>query len=173
MRKKDKKIGVFIGKFFPLHFGHVMQIAEIAKSCDLLFVVLADSEERSKKLCNESGLLYISPQVRFLWIKKYFANIKNIKVKFINQGMLEAYPNSLKNWKTKLLSATKHKYFTWFVDSKYLEISKKTFPEFSFEGFNRNNINLTAKQIRLSPSKSQKLMPKYIYNKFKFYIKNV
>lgn len=166
MRQKNKKYGMFIGKFLPPHIGHVDKILECAKLCDYLFVVVADSVTRSKKLCTESQIPFIHPKTRLKWLKEIFKDNKKIKVKFLNQGMLEAYPENIVNWKKKLLKAVNFKNCTWFVDEKFLEISKKTFPEISFVGFDRTKIDISSSQIRKNP----KLYKKYLINSAKQFI---
>lgn len=148
MRKKNKKIAMFIGKFLPPHMGHINQILKCEGECDKLYVIVADSVERSKKLCSEASFGTIYPKTRYEWIKKYFKSNKKIKVKLINQGMLEAFPDNLESWKKKVFRATKHTAIIWYVDKNYLDISHKVFPEFEFIGFDRTAINISATNIR-------------------------
>lgn len=146
--QKKYKIGVFVGKFLPPHLGHTSQIEKCLDYCETLFVVVADSKKRTRELCKESGIPNIFPKTRLLWLKKHFQKNKNIKFFLLDQGMLEAYPNYLDNWKRKFLACIKEKPEVWFVDKNYLEISKKYFPEFEFIGFDRTKINISATDIR-------------------------
>lgn len=173
MRKKNKKVGIFIGKFLPPHIGHINQIWASAEMCDEFFVVLADSTERSKQLCKQSSIPLIAPKQRLAWLKNIFRDNKKIKVKIMNCGMLESYPNKLNEWKNILLKTTRHKHLTWFVDNEFLEISKKTFPEFEFVGFNRTNINISASEIRKKPKNFINYLPEEVYSYFNKINKNV
>lgn len=169
MKQRNKKIGMFIGKFLPPHIGHINKIIECASACDKFYVIVADSFARSKTLCSEAGFTFISPRERFEWLKKIFKNNQKIKVKFLKEGMLEAYPKRLNDWKKKLLNVTNHRANIWFVDEKFLEISKTTFPELSFIGFDRTKISISASEIR----KDSKKYVKFLIDGANKYIKNI
>lgn len=171
MRKK-KRIGMFVGKFLPPHLGHLNQILECSAQCDKLFVVVADSTERSKQLCKNASIPTIFPKRRYQWLKNYFKTYKNIKVKFLNQGMLEAFPDT-KNWVKKINHITHHLVRVWFVDKNYEELSHKVFPEFEFVGFNRNKINIRAENIRNNLALSKTYLPKEALDFVKNFTKNV
>jgi HTH-type transcriptional repressor of NAD biosynthesis genes len=144
----NKKIGVFIGKFLPPHIGHINQIKKCLDQCDELIVIVADSKKRTKDICKSANIKPIHAKKRLKLIKKHLKSINNIKFKYLNQGMLEAFPDNLVKWKNKLKHLTNNKFDYWFVDNNYLEISKKYFPEFEFIGFDRTEINISASKIR-------------------------
>lgn len=144
----DKKIGMFIGKFLPPHIGHTYQIEKCLKQVDELYVIVADSEERTKEICEQAKISPISTALRQNWLKEHFKNNDKIKFFTLNQGMLEAYPENIDNWKNKLNLLTGGKAKIWFVDKNFLEISKKVFPEYEFIGFDRTNINVSATMVR-------------------------
>ena len=125
----DKKIGMFIGKFLPPHIGHTSQIDKCHKMVDELYVIIADSEKRTKEICLESGLPIISVDLRASWLKKHFKKYDNIKILTLAEGMLEAYPERFNEWKEKL-------------------ISKKVFPEYEFVGFDRTSVDVSASMVR-------------------------
>jgi len=146
--KDNKKIGLFIGKFLPPHIGHAVQIEKCLDGVDILYVVVADSKKRTADICSNAGMKLISLNRRIKWLKKHFRKNKRIKFLKLNQGMLEAYPNDIENWKTKLLKATRGKTKYWFVDNNFIEISRKVFPEYEFIGFDRTKINISATMVR-------------------------
>ena len=146
--KESLKIGMFIGKFLPPHIGHTNQIKKSLSKVDFLYVIVADSKERTNELCKEAGIDPIDITVRANWLKTHFEKDKNIEILTLDQGMLEAFPNELDNWKNKLETLVKNKVKYWFVDNNYLEISKKYFPEYEFIGFDRSEINISASQVR-------------------------
>lgn len=142
------KIGLFIGKFLPPHIGHLNQILKSKELCETLFVVVADSKKRSKTICKEAGIKTISAKTRLKWLKKCLKNKKNIKFLLLNEGMLEAFPERIENWKIKLNKILDTKIDVWFVDNKFIDISKQYFPEYNFVGFDRSEINISATEIR-------------------------
>lgn len=142
------QIGVFVGKFLPPHLGHTTQIEKCLDFCNTLFVVVADSKKRTKELCNQAQIKEILPKKRLFWLKQHFKNNKNIKFFLLDQGMLEAYPKFLNQWKQKFFNLLPQKPDVWFVDKNFLDISKKCFPELDFIGFDRTEINISATDIR-------------------------
>ncbi|MBQ8424518.1 MAG: adenylyltransferase/cytidyltransferase family protein [Clostridia bacterium] len=146
--EKRKKVGMFIGKFLPPHIGHTTQIEKCLKFVDVLYVIVADSKKRSKVICKNAGIKTISINRRIYWLKKHFKGNKKIKVLKLNQGMLEAYPNKIDEWKKKLERLVKGRAQYWFVDNEFINISRKVFPEYEFIGFNRKKINISATMVR-------------------------
>ena len=57
------KTGVIIGKFLPLHLGHVNFINRSSTKTDKLIVVVCHSS-RDKKMCEEYGIPEITVPVR-------------------------------------------------------------------------------------------------------------
>lgn len=76
----DKKIGVYGGKFFPFHKGHVSFALEAAKQVDVLFVVLQYDEEYEKQLCVGTNFVPVEPRIRERWIVETFKDYPNIRV---------------------------------------------------------------------------------------------
>lgn len=91
--------GLTLGKFYPLHLGH-LKLIEFAKTqCDILFVLICASDTES-----------IDGQTRLEWIKKSYNNCPNI-----NPILLEYHESELPNtsvssrevsqlWANKILS---------------------------------------------------------------------
>lgn len=145
----NKKTGIFIGKFLPPHIGHINQIKKCLDYCDELIVIIADSKQRSKTICKNANIKPVYAKTRLKWLKNHFKYNKNkIKFKYLNQGMLESFPDNLNLWKNKLKRLTNNNFDFWFVDNNYLDISKKYFPEYNFIGFDRSEINISASEIR-------------------------
>lgn len=76
----ELRVGVYGGKFFPFHNGHVAFALRAAKQVDVLFIVLQYDEEYERKLCEHSGFRYVEPRVRERWIVETFREYSNIRV---------------------------------------------------------------------------------------------
>lgn len=74
------KIGMYGGKFLPLHNGHVNCIIKASNQCDLLYVVLSYSQIRDRNLCNESNFKYIKHDKRLQWLDQIASDLPNVKV---------------------------------------------------------------------------------------------
>jgi HTH-type transcriptional repressor of NAD biosynthesis genes len=61
LKEKFYKTGVFVGKFFPPHKGHLKAILESYTKCETLYVVLSHSLEQEQRLCKENNFIFISP----------------------------------------------------------------------------------------------------------------
>jgi len=76
----NKKIGVYGGKFYPFHNGHVSFIEEAAKYVDVLFVAVQYDEKHEEKLSTGTPFAHVPPVVRERWITETFKNNPKIRV---------------------------------------------------------------------------------------------
>ena len=151
--KYTKKIGAFAGKFLPPHLGHVTEIENSANKCDELFVVICDNTNKSKKLCEESNIPFITTEMRANWLKEHFKNNPKIKVLIMLEDDLPPFPEGMKVWSEKFKKITNHKVNMKFADESYRELNEKYFPESEFISFDRDRINVHATDIRNNPQK--------------------
>lgn len=77
---KDKTIGLYGGKFFPPHQGHVNMALEAAHHVDVLFVVVQWDTEYERQLIRDTGFDYIEPGLRERWLTQVFKDYQNIRV---------------------------------------------------------------------------------------------
>ena len=74
------KIGMYGGKFLPLHQGHVSCILEASSRCDVLYVALSHSFIRDKMICDIDSFPYISSEKRCQWLDQIASTLPNVKV---------------------------------------------------------------------------------------------
>ena len=148
---KIKKIGAFAGKFLPPHLGHISEIENSAKLCDELIVVVADNTQNSMNLCERAGLPFISAKMRVDWLKKHFKNNKKIKVIYMCEDDLKAFPDGMKEWSERFKEITKHRVNMKFADETYRTLNEKYFPECEFVCFDRKKVDISATMIRENP----------------------
>ena len=74
------KIGVYGGKFFPFHKGHMSFVEEALKYVDILFVVVQYDEEHEKALCVGTPFVPISPRLRERWITEIYKDNPQVRV---------------------------------------------------------------------------------------------
>ena len=73
-------IGMYGGKFLPLHMGHVNCIIEASNKCDILYVVLSHSKTRDKELCEIDDFKYIPSNKRMQWLDQIASSLPNVKI---------------------------------------------------------------------------------------------
>ena len=60
-------VGVFPGKFFPPHRGHLNAIIHAATQTNLLYVVVSDNMEIASDVCKEQHLQDMPLNLRAKW----------------------------------------------------------------------------------------------------------
>jgi HTH-type transcriptional regulator, transcriptional repressor of NAD biosynthesis genes len=121
--------GLVIGKFMPVHQGHVALINFAATHCDEVIV--------SMSYCHNDA---IDPQLRFAWLKEIFIDNKNIKI-FIIEDNFDDESLSLPE-RTKIWSGVIKKNYPAFDLLFSSEIYGEPFAK-----------NLTAKHISFDSSR--------------------
>lgn len=76
---KTHKRGIFIGKFYPLHLGHVSSIISLADMCDEAYLVFYNDESTEHRLAEQFGHDY-TIDLRVADAKEALKNISNIHV---------------------------------------------------------------------------------------------
>lgn len=75
-----KSIGVYGGKFFPPHRGHVNFALRAASMVDVLFVVVQYDQAHERALIEGTDFPLIHPRQRVAWLSEEFADYPNIRV---------------------------------------------------------------------------------------------
>lgn len=75
-----KKIGLYGGKFFPPHRGHVAMALEAAQHVDVLFVAVQWDQDYEQELINNTSFTYIAPALRVRWLTQVFKDYPHIRV---------------------------------------------------------------------------------------------
>ena len=163
-------VGFLTGKFAPLHTGHIYFISKAATMVDKLYVVLSYD---GKRFQDDPRL---SLKNRLLWLKTTFKDLPHIKIVYVDETNLPAYPEGWHEWSMLVKQAVPHR----------LEDITKIFssePEYT-EGFNkywpnaehviidaeRKEVNISATDIRSNPFKYWSYLPSVVR---KHYVKKV
>jgi HTH-type transcriptional regulator, transcriptional repressor of NAD biosynthesis genes len=86
-------LGFVLGKFYPLHKGHIYLIEEARKQVDELIILIGS-------LKNET----ISGEIRFAWLKKTFPDLEIHHIKDENPQFPEEHKNFWEIWKKSIES---------------------------------------------------------------------
>ncbi len=90
---EGQRVGLFGGKFFPLHNGHLSMITEAAKKVDVLFVAVQYDEAHEAALCEETEFEPVAPRLRERWLSELYRGNENIRV-------FSAYEKRTNHWLT-------------------------------------------------------------------------
>lgn len=104
----QKKVGVILGKFYPLHQGHLNMIFEAKLEVDRLHVVVCSETERDQKLLHNSRFtLAVTAKDRIYWAKSILSKIPGIDVHHLNEDGIPSYPNGWEAWTERVLELFK------------------------------------------------------------------
>ncbi len=98
-----KKIGIVVGKFFPLHIGHVNLIQRASGIVEKVYVVVSYSTDGDDLITSNSRFVKeITPKDRLRFVKQTFKNQPNIVSFLFNEDDCPPYPDGWEKW-SKLL----------------------------------------------------------------------
>lgn len=78
--KKKYKSGIYIGKFFPMHLGHISVIYTLESLCESVQILFYHDEMAEKRLASELGRDY-AIDMRISDAQKIFDKNRNIEIK--------------------------------------------------------------------------------------------
>ena len=98
-----QKIGLIVGKFYPLHQGHLNMILSAKMQVDILHVIVCSETERDHTLFLESAFTTVpSSDDRIQWAQSILKDSPNITVHGFNEDGIPAYPNGWQAWSDRL-----------------------------------------------------------------------
>lgn len=156
------KVGIFIGKFMPLHKGHVRSIIEAYTKCDKLYVLLCYKDS--------------DPIPRFereLALSKLISDLDNVDHYIIDETNVPEYPNGFEIMCNKFRTVVENKIDYVFCGEKdYIDGFNKFMPEAEVILLdpNRSIVPISATKIRSSPYKYWEFISDYIKN---YYTKKI
>lgn len=98
-----QKIGLIVGKFYPLHQGHINMILSAKLTVDELHVFVCSETKRDWQLYLESAFTKAPTSTdRVQWAKELLQGIEGIIVHGFNEDGIPAYPNGWQAWSDRL-----------------------------------------------------------------------
>lgn len=89
---KTHKRGIFIGKFYPLHLGHVSSIVSLADMCDEAYLVFYNDENAERRLAEQFGHDYVI-DLRIKDAKEVLKNISNVRIVRVDVPQAVSFPD--------------------------------------------------------------------------------
>lgn len=139
-----RKIGMYGGKFIPLHKGHVKCIIEASTMVDELYVVLCYNEKKERPLFKDAKIDYVDYKTRYRWLCQLTKHLPHVKIVAMEDDY--DWHNGARNIK-KLIGFPIHTVF--FGGDYEYDIWKEIYPEAkSFYKFLRTSEDISATKIR-------------------------
>jgi HTH-type transcriptional regulator, transcriptional repressor of NAD biosynthesis genes len=151
------KVGVFPGKFFPPHRGHLNAIIHAATQCEKLYVVVSDNPDIARRVCEECSIKELPLHLRARWMAQELKAFDHIKVVILDETGIPSYPDGTVPWSKKLLETIPEKFNAIFGgELEYRETYMKNFPEdinYVIYDYNRSRYHLSGTKVRDNPFK--------------------
>lgn len=137
------KHGLILGKFYPVHKGHLYLIEEAKKNCDHLTI-----------LCSSLKRELIPGELRFQWLKDLVEDSKTkvVHVQDENPQFPEEHPHFWEIWKKTILNHTHVKPDLIFTSEEYGDpLANVLGVQHKLIDLNRNKFKVSATNIREKP----------------------
>ena len=173
-----KRIGIVVGKFFPLHIGHVNLIQRASGIVDRVYVVVSYSDDSDDLLTSKSRFVKeITPKDRLRFVKQTFKNQPNISSFLFDENNCQPYPDGWEKW-SKLLKGEIEKReriknkedIDWENDVIFIS-NRESDKENNLKYFGSQTqsidkdyieYNVNSNQIRENPSKYWEFLPREV-----------
>lgn len=97
--RREKKVGVVFGKFYPLHTGHIYLIQRACSQVDELHIIMGYDEPRDRALFDDSAMSQQPTTAdRLRWLLQTFKYQKNTRIHSFNEEGMEPYPYGWDVW---------------------------------------------------------------------------
>ncbi len=97
------KIGIVIGRFLPLHIGHVNLIQRASGIVDKVYVIVSHSNDDDREMIDNSRFIKeITPKDRLRFVKQTFKNQGNIHSFLFDESECPPYPDGWEKWSSMI-----------------------------------------------------------------------
>lgn len=166
---KNKKIGAFVGKFYPPHIGHLSVIDDAIKNLDMVYVIISKNEERNNQIKTANHFNVLDAELIKTWFEKHYQNNKKVVVKIFDETGFKPYPEDVDKWSDKFKKEFPEVNVK-IADAGYREFNEKFFPDYEFYEIDREKIPVHSTMLRDDMQNNMEfLIPEakeYFKNKF-------
>lgn len=142
-----KKVGAFVGKFYPPHIGHLWVIDNAIKDMDEVYIIISKNENRNQQISKSQNFKVLDASLIQKWFKEHYKNNPKVKVEIFDESGLRPYPEDRDVWAERF-----KKQFpsvnVKIADEGYREYNQEYFPEYEFYPIDRDVVNIHSTQIR-------------------------
>lgn len=165
--EKQLKVGMYGGKFIPIHQGHIYCINKALSEVDKLYLVLCYDELRDMKLCLDSKCKQIPIELRYRWVCQIAKQFDNVVPILAKDG---SWDESTKEILKQIPEQLTHVYFS---DKEYVDIFKQQYGNninCCVVDESRSKFNISATKIRNDPFGNWDMIPNIVKP---FFVKKV
>lgn len=167
---KQKTIGVIIGKFLPIHNGHLYLINKSATQVDKLYVIVDEHPESDRKKCEEAGIKYPDLLTRTKWMTSIYKDTPHIEVVAMSEEGIPTYPDGWQAWSDKVRETVGEPFTHIFTsDAEYKDGYAKYFPEVTavfYDNDRKSTNGISATKVRNNIYKYWASMPSVVRSFF-------
>ena len=144
---ENKKIGAFVGKFYPPHIGHLSVIDDATKNLDMVYVIISKNQKRNNQIKIANNFNVLDAELIKSWFEKHYQNNKKVVVKIFDETGLKPYPEDVDKWSDKFKKEFPEVNVK-IADAGYREFNQKFFPEYDFYEIDREKIPVHSTMLR-------------------------
>ena len=165
-----KRIGAFVGKFYPPHIGHVWVVDNLVNSLDELYIIISKNDIRNKEIEKNTNFKILNAEIIKGWFVEHFKNNNKIKVEIFDETNLRPYPEDRDKWAEKFKKQFPQVNVK-IADESYRDYNQIYFPEYEFLAIPRDVINIHSTMLRTDLNKHFDHLIEEAKPYFKEYIK--
>ena len=151
----NKKIGAYVGKFYPPHIGHLWVVDTLVDSLDKIYIIISKNDKRNNQIKLKDNFDILSAELIKSWFELHYKDNKKVKVAIFDETNFEPYPKDTDKWSLKFKKEFGDVNIK-IADESYKDFNKKYFPEYEFLSIPRNVVDIHSTQIRLDTKNNLK-----------------
>ena len=142
-----KRIGAFVGKFYPPHIGHLWVVDNACLNLDEVYVIISKNDIRNKQIAKDQNFDILDAELIKKWFLEHYKNNPKVKVKIFDESGFKPYPEDRDMWAEKFKKEFPEVNVK-IADEGYREYNQEYFPEYEFYPIYRDVVNIHSTQIR-------------------------
>ena len=157
-------LGVVVGKFLPLHTGHINFINKCSTKVDKLIVLLCYSD-KNKDICKENKIPEIKKEDQLRWLHSVYQDIDHIEIRYIDESNIPVYPDGWKEYIKLVKEAIPEKIDYMFSSEPAYDVHyKELLPESEHIIIDpeRKDMGISATMVRSDPFKYWEFIPSIV-----------
>lgn len=148
--KSKRKIGMYGGKFLPVHLGHVNAMVMASTIVDELHVIVSYDVEYEKQLFEGTGMSPISPVQRLRWWSEITADLDHVYVHSVEEKQTDQFEDWMAGAQAIQRAVGKEIDTVFSSEHSYNEYFNELYPdaEHVVLDHDRELFDISAKEIR-------------------------